>query len=68
MTHYIGKAIMLESYAEYPVEEIKKLYLCKTSYEKMLLQFEVVKIENKHLTAEVARLNKIITDHLTLIP
>lgn len=59
---------MLESYAEYPVEEIKKLYLCKTSYEKMLLQFEVVKIENKHLTAEVSRLNKIITDHLTLIP
>ena len=67
LTNYVSKATVLKSYGEYPVEEIKKLYLCRTAYEKLLLQFETVKIENKHLRAEVTRLSKIIADHLTLI-
>ena len=61
------KKQFLIEYAQYPVMEIKKLYLCKAAYEKSILQFETLKAENEFLKAELKRLNAILGKNLTLV-
>lgn len=67
MTNAVIKSNRTNDYGEYPVEEIKKLYLCRAAYEEMLLKFETLKAENRYLKIENSRLKQIIDKDLTLI-
>lgn len=67
MTNHAYKACHAGEYAEYPVDEIKKLYLCRAAYEKTLLRFEALKAENNLLKAEINRLNKLLNDDSPLV-
>ena len=61
------KTVEFCDYSEFPVDEVRKLYLCKAAHEKALLRLELLQLENQSFKAEIVRLNKIIAENLTLI-